>query len=578
MEDELVNPPVGSVKASEYPEHYDWKKPWPVLALATKGFSADENRLSWLLLGVTALVLLIATSDVAGLLLARSEHEEKERAIRSSLGATRWSLLRFQLVRGLLLATLGSVAGLFASSWASKLLFASAPEGLPLPVGIASSVLGFRVIAFVLGISCVAGVGFSILPELRRRASELSESLKQQVSGLHAGSSRASRLQVALVFSQIAASILLLVGAGLLIQTTRNIARIDLGFDTDHVLSATLDFSRQGYTKAQAAATIRPLLEKVKSLPGVSSAALVAGSPVTWRPSSMKSKPPVCNNLGMTIVSPGYFQTLQIPFLRGRDFTSADEKNSPGVLILNQAAANLCWKDQDPIGKSVPGIATVGRPFEIIGIVANIRVDEDDRNPRPHMYTAISQFFDAFPWQLQASILARTNLPPHSMVAALNSGVRSLDPNLSLYDVQTPRELLARSFDRQTFFSRILSVFGLLAFVLAIAGLYGLLAYVTAKRSREFGIRMALGALPGQIFRLVLQQGGVVTAAGVIAGLVAVAGASRFLQSVLFGVSATDGRVFLAVGGFFLVTGLLACFLPARRATRVDPVIALRDE
>jgi predicted permease len=527
---------------------------------------------------VAALVLLVATADIAGLLLARSENERKESAIRASLGASRWDLLRQRLVQGFLLAILGAVAGLLTAFWASKLLFASAPEGLPLPVGIASSVLNARVVAFVIAVACLTAIGFSVLTALRVRPQDLGVSLKRQIPGLWSGSIRGPRLQSVLVISQIIASVVLLVGAALLLQTMRNIARIDLGFDTDHVLSAALDLSRDGYTKQQGAAMLQPLLEKVRSIPGAKSVALVNGSPVRWRPKTQKQERSVCNNLPMTMVSPSYFETLQIPFLRGRDFTTSDSKNAPGVVILNQAAANLCWAGSDPIGKSYPRLLTVAKPFEIVGIVGDVRVDEVTDAPRPQMYTPLAQFYDALPWQFSFSILVRTNLPPHALVPALTSQLRSLDPNLVLYDVQTPREILARAFEREHFFTRILGIFGILALVLAIAGLYGLLSYITARRAKEFGVRMALGALPHQVLRLVLSHGGRLIAVGVALGLVASAGASRRLQSLLFGVSALDLRIFLLASLPLFVTGLLACWLPARRSASVDPMIALRDE
>lgn len=577
MSESLVNPTTAPPDPSNW-EQYDWKKPWATIASAQKGFTLEEGRLSWLLLGLAALVLIIATADVAGLLLVRAEHEEKEIAIRASLGASRWSLLRLQVARGLLLAALGSAGGLLTASWAAKLLFASAPEGLPLPVGIASSVLTFHVIAFVVGISFFAALGFSLLPALREKPYEISESLKRQTSGLRFGTNRSSRWQVVLVFSQIVASVVLLVGAGLLAETMRNIARIDLGFETDRVLSASLDLSRQNYSKAQGATILRPLLEKAQSIPGVSSAALVGGSPVTWKSGSYDAKQLSCHNLAATMVSPGYFRTLRIPLLRGRDFTFADDKNSAGVLIVNQAAANLCWAGRDPIGQGFPGMLTVAKPFQIVGVAGNVRMQDPDTKPLPRVYAPLAQFYEAFPWQFAFSILVRGNLPPHTLIPALNSSVRSLDANLSLYDVQTPRELLSRNFERQRFFSRILFAFATLALVLAIVGLYSLLAYVTARRTKEFGIRMALGALPSQVLRLVLGQGGVLVISGVIAGLLAAAGAARLLQSLLFGISPIDLRTFLAVGALFLAICAMACFVPARRAASVDPMLALRDE
>jgi len=578
MEHEVVSPSEKPPTPSGQWEMWDWKKPWARVAPATTGFSKEESRLSWLLLGVAALVLLVATADVAGLLLARSDHEEKEFAIRASLGATGWVLLRQRLVQGFLLAGFGAAAGLFTADLAAKLLFASAPEGLPLPVGIASSVLNVRVVSFVIAVSGLTAIGFSLLTALRVRRQDVAENLKRQTAGSWSGRSRGPRLQSLLVIGQIIASIVLLVGVALLLQTMRNVARVDLGFDTEHVLSASLDLSRDGYTKGQGAAMLQPILEKVRSIPGALSVALVNGNPVRWRSRAQKAQQSVCNNLPMVMVSPSYFDTLRIPLLRGRDFSAADAENAPGAVILNQAAANQCWPGGDPIGKSFPRVLTVAKPFEIVGIVGNVRVDEANETPRPQVYTPLAQFYDALPWQFPFSVLVRTNMPPHVMVPALTSQIRSLDSNLVLYDIQTPRELLARSYEREQFFSRILSVMGILALVLAVAGLYGLLAYITAKRTREFGVRLALGALPHQILRLVLSQGGRLIGVGIALGLLAAAGASRFLQSLLFGVSALDGRIFLLASLPFVVAGLLACLVPARKAASVDPMIALRDE
>jgi len=555
-------------------EMWEWKRPWVRLAPARTGFTQEEDRLSWLLLGVAGLVLLVATADVAGLLLARSDQEEKEFAIRASLGASNWTLLRQRLVQGFLLASFAAAAGLIIAEWVARLLFASAPDGLPLPVGIASSVLSVRVVAFVVCISLLTAAGFSLLAAVRIRPRDLGEKLKRQASG--SGSKAGSLLQSVLVISQIVVSVVLVTGAALLIQTMRNAARIDLGFDTDHVLSATLDLSRDGYTKEQGAAMLQPILEKVRSIPGALSVALVGGDPVRWKRKSDKSFPPECRNLPMVMVSPGYFETLRIPLLQGRDFTASDSKAAPGVIILNRAAANLCWHG-DAIGKSYPFLLTVSKPFQVVGIVGNVRTTEEN-DVRPQMYTPLAQFYDGLPWQFSFSILVRTNFAPHSIVSGLTAQVHSLDPNLVLYNVQTPREILETNFKRQEFFTRILAVFGVLALLLAVAGLYGLLAYLTSKRTREFGIRMALGALPQQILKLVLSQGARLVIAGVVCGLVAAAGATRLLQSLLFDVSPTNLRVFLIACLPFLAAALVACFLPARRAASVDPIVALRDE
>lgn len=578
MEREIISPSDKPPTPSGQWEMWDWKKPWARLAPATTGFSKDESRLSWLLLGVAALVLLLAIADVAGLLLVRADHEFKEFAIRASLGASPWALFRQRLMHGFLLAGFAGVAGLLAAHWTAKLLFASAPQGLPLPVGIAASVLNARVITFVLGLAALTALGITALAAIRGRGGEISETLKRQSSGFAHPARRGPGLQSVLVLGQIVASILLMVGATLLLQTMRNVAHMDLGYETEHVLSASIDLSRDGYTKEQGAAMLQPILEKARSIPGAASVALVGGSSVRFRPGKQKAKQAVCNNVSMVMVSPEYFRTLNIPLLRGRDFTAADAKGAPGAVILNQAAANLCWRGGDPIGKSYSHLLTVAKPFEIVGLVGNVRVDEMNDTPQPQMYTPLAQFYDALPWQFAFSVLVRTRMGPHAIAPALTAQIRSLDPNIALYDLQTPRELLTRSYEREQFLTRILGVFGALGLILAVAGLYGLLSYVTTKRTKEFGVRMALGALPRQILQLVLSQGGRLIGAGVVIGLIAAAGFARLMQSLLFGVSATDVPTFLLASVPLLAAGLLACLLPARRAAAVDPMLALRDE
>jgi putative ABC transport system permease protein len=560
-------------------EQYDWTRPWMTLSPAQKGFGHEESRLSLLMLGVAALVLWIATADVAVLLLVHSEHEEREFAIRAALGASRWSLVRQRMVQGLTLAAFGAIAALFLAFWAGQLLFLSAPENLPLPIAVASPILDLRVATFIFVIACLAGSGFGVLPALKSKAYEISECLKSQRPGLRSGTVSGSRFQAALVVGQVLTAVVLLTSAGLLIRTIRNVARIDLGFDTEHVLSASLDLSRHGYTKSQGAAMLQPLLEKVQSLPGVDSAALRAGSIIDkQRSASWKTKRPECSNLAMNMVSPGYFSTLRIPMLRGRDFSAADGKDGPDVVIVNRAAAQMCWPGADPIGKFLSGIATVGKPFQIVGVVGNVRDEELRTEFRPQIYTSLSQFYEAFPWQPSLNILVRTTTPPHAVISALDGSARSLDSKLILFNVETPRELLSDAYSREEFFEHILAIFGLLALVLAVSGLYGLLGYVSSRRMKEFGIRMVLGAVPGQVFRLVLWQGAWLIGLGVGLGLVIATAGTRFLQSYVFGVSVTDPWTFAAVATVFISVGLVACWLPARRATGVDPMLALRDE
>jgi predicted permease len=564
-------PPAGA-------EEYDWKRPWVGVAPAKKGFGREEARLCGLLVGVALLLLLIATLDVGTLWLARAEQEEKEAAVRAALGALRWDLLRAKLAEGFLVAVVGGLAGVLVASWSARLLYAAAPEGLPLPIETAStftSLVTLRVGIFVTAVTFLACLAPSLLAAFGRSRGIL-ESLKMQSAA--STIRRGSRAQSILVLAQMATSFVLLVCAGLLIETMRNVARIDLGFDTEQVLSATLDLSRHGYTKSQGAALLPPLIERLRAIPGAASVALMAGSPVEWRPKALGPKASACDNLPLRMVSPAYFSTLRIPLLRGRDFAPSDRKGAAGVAIVNQAAREMCWPGQEPLGQKLPGLGILGGPFQIIGVAGNVRVDEQADAPRPQVYAPIAQFYEGYPWQFSISLLVRTELPPRAISAAVAAAVRSLDANLVLYDVETPRELLGRAYEREAFLMRVLAVFGLLAFMLAIAGLYGLLAYTTSRRTREFGIRRAFGAETRDILRLVIAEGGRLAVLGVAVGLGAAVALSRLLRGLLYGVAGTDSATLAAVAILFLAVALAACSMPARRAARVDPLRALRDE
>ena len=576
MESEEVTPNKATAPAGSPGEEYDWKRPWLAIIPAARGFSGEEQRLSWLLLGVAGLVLLITIVNVAVLWLARAEQEEKELAVRVALGASRWDLVRQQLSHGLVVAALAGPAGLLLASWMSALLAGSDPDGLPIPIAFASLVTSLRVGIFVILVSSFACLAFSVVPSLARRSPQISESLKRQ-SARQSGQ-RGLRTQSALVVAQIVASVVLVVGAGLLIQTMRNVARIDLGFDTEHVLSASLDFSRHGYTKTQGAAMLDPLLDRVRAVPGVAAAAIIAGSPVLWRPKNAKRWVTACDDLSIRMVSPAFFETLRIPVLYGREFTAGDAKGALGVAIVNEAAAKACWPQGEPIGQHLDHVGILVKPFEIVGVVGNVRIDEQDDVAHPQLYAPVAQFYDAYPWQFSISVLARTELSPRAILTMLASAVRSLDPDLSLYDVHTPRELLGRAYQREAFFMKLLTAFGLLAFTLAITGLYGLLAYVTTRRTREFGIRMALGAQAWDILRLVLGEGGCLALLGIMLGLGAAVAAGRLLRGLLYGTASTDFLTLAAVATLFVAAALIACYLPARRAAHVDPLAALRDE
>ncbi len=561
-------------------EEIDWQKPWMTLDLAKKNVGAEEVRLSWLLVGVVALVLLIACADVAGLLLARAESGKREAGIRVALGASSWDLYRQHLVQGALFSICGGLCGLLLAWWAQLLILAVAPSDLPLPIGFASSILAPRLILFVVFVSAFAAVAFTLVLAVSESRINPLEALKGHSSLFGIGSMRGIPVQTFLIIFQIACSVVLLIGAGLLIRTLHSVAKVNLGFDAEHVLSASLDLSRQGYDKSHGARLLEPLREEAAAIPSVQSAALRGGTLIekTRTGNRWKTRAPDCANLPLNMVSPDYFKTLAIPFFRGRDFLSSDSKDAAGVVIVNQAAAQLCWPDQNPVGQHFPHLATLAKPFEIIGVVGNVNDEQLQKQSRPQIYGSLPQFYQAFPWQLSLSILVRTTLRPHALITELNSSIQQIDNNLALFNVETPREQLEDAFARERFLSLLLSGFGVLALVLAVAGLYGMLAYLTERRTHEFGVRMAMGARPTDILALVVTQGGRLTLAGIVLGTGAAIVCTRYLQALLFGITATDVPTFLAVAFFLFAVALFACYFPARRATRVDPAIALRHE
>lgn len=562
-------------------ETVEWQRPAAVLKIAHKNFAESDIRLSWLLLAVASLVLLIACVDVAGLLAARSAQRQRETAIRLTLGATRMQLFRQRFLEGVLLAIVGSGVGVLLAAGVERWLLASAPTSL-LPASLeAGSIVNFRLLLFVSAISFMVAVGFSLLATRREADKTLLDSLKGDHSQPSAHLTRRMPGHAVLVVFQIAASFVVLSCSGLLLRTLQQAAKVNLGFSTDHLLTASLDLSRQGYDKTRAAAMPEPILESLREIPGVESAALSMGPLLNRQPYQSSSKDSAkadCSNLDIVPVTPGYFGALQIPFLRGRDFSPTDGKNAPGVVIANQAADLLCWPGKDLIGEHLASVKTLREPFEVIGLVGNVKNAAGEENPKPLLYVSLPQFYEAFPWQMTLGIVVRTKLEPHEIMPSLISAIQRLDGDLSLNDIETPQETLAQEFSEQDFLSTLLLTFGAIALVLALAGLYGLLSYVTAKRTREFGIRLALGARREDVLYLVLQQGGLLVFGSVFIGVFGAIASARLIRNFLFGIAGMDPFTYFTIAAFVLLVGLAACSLPAARATRVDPVVALRDE
>jgi putative ABC transport system permease protein len=567
---------------SRDPEGTRWTRPWPILVPAADAARRDRTYFSTLVLGIVLLVLLIACADVSGMLLARSEARQKEIAIRRALGAPRFRIISLQVMEGLLVSVLGAILGCLLAGWAARALLASRPVILPIPLERTASILEFRVLAFTALAALIAGIVSSLAPALRYSRSHLALMIQGETRVIRAAARRIS-LQSLLVVMQITASVILLAGAGLLVRTLWQASRIQLGFDPDHAVGASTDPIRQGYSKSASAALLDPLVDALRAQPGVASAAIGrlplqggVGTVVVMEGQRSSSKEQEWVQL--TGVTPGYFDTLGIPLLRGRDFTHADNHDGAGLAIINQAIAQAFWPNQEPIGKHIEHVGPHADTLEIIGVAGNVAPADLRGSPVHTVYIPAAQAYLMFPWQPDITLLARTSGDPQSLVPVLRNAIASVDPGLPMFHVRTMREQLATTMARERFLGRLLLVVAVLATVLSAAGVYGLVSYATQRATQELGVRMALGAQRSNVFWLVLRRGLILGLSGVTLGLGSALALRRLLISLLYGVSPSDPVTFAAVGMLMMVVALLACYLPARRATQVDPMVSLRSE
>lgn len=563
-------------------EGSDWRRPWATLLPATDAARQNRTRFSMLVLAIVMIVLLIACADVAGLLLARFEGRQKEIAVRLALGATRSRIMAAHLLEGLLVSFIGAALGCLFANWATHLLLGSIPPDIPIPVERASSVLDARVLVFAVIAAVLAGIISSLAPALKYSRSDLALTVS---SGLRTATAFGHRftLQSSLVVVQVTASVLLLVGAGLFARTLWQASHVRLGFDPEHTVGGSTDLIRQGYSKTAAANLLEPMLDALRAQPGVKSAALgslpLQGNMATMvnvegQPASEGKK----DWIQLARVSGGYFETMGTPLLHGRDFSPSDRAGAPKVAIINQAMAQRYWPHENPLGKHIAHVGPQDETFEIIGVAGNIATLDLRETPGPLVYFSLAQTYLMFPWQPDATLLARTDGDPRTLVPALRAAVARINPDLPLFHIRTLQEQVATTIAEDRFLARLLLAFALLATVLSAAGVYGLVSYATERATREVGIRMALGAQPSQVLWMVLRKGMLLTVTGVVIGLAAALGVTRVFMSLLFGVSPTDPMTFAAVGVLMLIVSMTACYVPARRALRVDPLVALRQE
>jgi predicted permease len=523
--------------------------------------------------GVVLLVLLIACANVANLLLARATVREKEIAIRAALGASRSRLVRQMLAESLLLALGGGVLGALMAAWTSGGLTLLMPP-THLPVGVATS-MDWRVLSFTVLLSLGTGVLFGIVPALRSSRGQVNESLKDG-GRTSAGGSGQPRLRNLLVLSETVLAVVLLVGAGLMVRTLQVAKSTGPGFNTDRVLLAAMDLRTNGYSEEQSGAFYSHLLDQAKTIPGVRSATLELWVPLwfTGRGYTVPDiegytpKPDEDRAIDYNVVGPNYFATMEIPLLAGRDFTAADGDAAPRVCIVNRTMAEHYWPGQNALGHR---LQTRNNRWTVAGVVEDVRYHSMNEQPESFVYFPFLQTPET-----EANILLRTEGKPEPLLGALRSQVHDLDPNVPILESDSLANLLSSSLFAYRAAASLAALLGGIGLVLASIGIFGVLSYSVSQRTQEIGVRMALGARPADILRLVVGQGMRLVLTGMFAGIVASLVAARLISSLLYGVKATDPITFAATAVILAAVALLACALPARRAMRVDPMVALR--
>ena len=553
-----------------------------------------------ILVGAVAFVLLIACANVANLLLARAAGRQREIAIRTAIGASRGHLIRQLLTESVLLSAIGGVLGLVVGIWSVPALLAVSPGNLPRinatdHVASAVSTLDWHVLAFTFAIALLSGVIFGLLPALRISKLDVNSVLKE-ASGRSGTGLRHNRVRSILVAAEMALAVILVVGAALMIRTFVGLRSAQSGFDPHNVITMQTSLSGGRYDNtAKAANMLRQVTDHIEALPGVRSAAFSVMLPLEGGidlPFSIAGVPLPKGEMyngdeQWRFIAPHYFSALRAPLLKGRFFDQRDTANSARVLIVNEAFAKKYFAKGDPIGQQVTIGKGLGSEFEdptrqIVGVVGDIQEKSFDRENLSAIYVPETQVSDGLTKLANSVIplswIVQTAGDPSSLSAAIQREIASVDSQLSASKIRSMDQVISDSTARQNFNMLLLTIFAGLALLLAAIGIYGLMSYTVEQRTQELGIRMALGASRGDMLNLVVRQGMLLAGIGVVVGLAASFGLNRFLANLLYGVKATDPVTYAAVAGILIAVALLATYIPARRATQIDPMVALRYE
>lgn len=532
--------------------------------------------LAGIVMAVVALVLLIACVNIASLLVSRAAGRRRETAIRQALGATRPRLVRQWLTESVVLGIAGGGVGLMLALWSNQLLISYLQTT---PLAALDLGLDWRVLAYTLGISVATGIVFGLAPALQASRLDIVMALKSEDAS-RAGSRR-SRLRAVFVTAQVTLSVVLLVGAGLFIRSLQRANTIDPGFRVDRALTVPINLGLLRYKEVEGQNFYRDLLTRVKAQPGVERASLVRFAQLGFSFAQFQVFPqghvsgPTDEGFstGYNVVGPNYFKTMETPLLRGRDFAESDRKGAPEVVVLNETLAAMLWPGEEALGKRVSVSGPEGPFLEVVGVARDGKYRSLGEVPHPYIYQPVLQSYDP-----KMTLVVRTTGEPQSVAPAVREQIRALDANLPVADVKTLRDQLDLSLFPSRVAAWTLGGFGVLALLLAGIGIYGVVSYSVAQRTREIGVRMALGAKERDVLGLVLGEGLFVIAVGIFLGLLLAFAATRVIAGFLYGVAATDPLTFAGVPLLLGLVALVASYVPAHRATKVDPLVALRAE
>ena len=558
----------------EHPANDGWRLAFVPPTESPWGAPSQLAPVLFVLAGVVSVLLMIACANVANLMLSKAVNRRREIAVRLSLGATRWRIVRQLLAESLLLAALGGAAGVAVAYWSAGLLMVFAPVDVPIDLGLR---VDTSVLLFTFAVSLITGVLFGLAPALHASNPHVTPVLREE-SGRTSAAGGRSRLRNGLVIAQVALCLVMLVGAGLFLQSLRRAQQLDPGFDPRNVVLSTFDLFPAGYDRTRGVMFFDRALEKVRAIPGVEEASLAARVPLSIGGRSSTDvtiegyQPRKDEEVNVTYndVSPRYFEAMRIPIVRGRSFAGRDAAGAPPVMIVNETMARRYWGDADPVGRHV----VVGKERkEVIGVAKDGKYRSFTERPTPYMYLPLAQSYRS------AVILhVRSAASPDVTLPAIRAAMRELDPDLPLFMPMTMERALEQAMFAQRIGATLLSIFGVLALTLAAVGLYSVMSYAVSQRTHEMGIRLALGASPAELRQMVVKSGMRVAAIGLAIGAAAAAGVSQLLTSLLNGVSPTDPVTFGSVIALLGLVALAAAFIPARRASSVDPIVALRYE